>query len=432
MSSVYDPQRLGALAASELMDAAREETFDRLTRLASRMLRVPCSVMTLVDGDRQFFLSEDGMRPELAATRETPLSHSFCKHVVDRSAPLVVTDAREDALVADNLATRDLDVIAYCGVPLRLDDGHVIGAFCAIEPDPREWSAGDVELLSDLAALATEAITLREGRSERRFTHAAPPALAPASASVPVLDPRLETLAAALPAAIAEGAIEIGYTPLVHLASGDTWGFAARAAWNGLDHDELLALAHHDGVVVALGEHVLDRACRDLGPHDTGLVVDATATQLASPGFAERVVATLAAHGIAPRALVLAVDERALVGAGARDAHRSGVEDLRELGVAVGLDGAGTGSVTLSELAALPIDLVLLAPELAQAAHARTAAASLGAAQALALGAIGGGIADDQDVARLAQLGCVTGHGPHFGALIGPHAVGLRLLSPPR
>lgn len=165
MSLVHDAHRLDALAASRLLEAAREETFDRLTRLASRMLGVPASVMTLVDADRQFFLSEHGMRADLAQARETPLSRSFCRHVVERSAPLVISDAREHPLVAGNPAVAEDDVVAYCGVPLTLSDGTVIGAFCAIEPDARDWSAGDVELLADLAALATEAIELRERRA---------------------------------------------------------------------------------------------------------------------------------------------------------------------------------------------------------------------------------------------------------------------------
>ncbi len=105
------------------------------------------------------------MREDVAAARQTPLSHSFCRHVVDRSAPLVVSEAREHPLVAGSPAIEDLDVTAYCGVPLRLSDGHVLGAFCAIEPDPRAWTPGDVELLEDLAALAVELIELREHRA---------------------------------------------------------------------------------------------------------------------------------------------------------------------------------------------------------------------------------------------------------------------------
>jgi GAF domain-containing protein len=168
-SAVHDANRLAALDATGLLDAERDATFDRLTRLASRMLSAPISVMSLVDADRQFFASESGMTGEVAEARQTPLSHSFCAHVVDQCAPLIVCDAREDERVAGNPAITDLDVIAYAGVPLKLSDGHVLGAFCAIEPNSRAWSRGDVELLEDLAALAVEVI---EARQELAFHRA--------------------------------------------------------------------------------------------------------------------------------------------------------------------------------------------------------------------------------------------------------------------
>ena len=105
--------------------------FDRLTRLATKLLGIPVATMTLVDDTRQYFKSSVG-----TAVKHTPLSHSFCQHVVTGGAPLVVTDARRDPSVKDNDAVEDLDVIAYCGVPLTDADGHTLGSFCAIEHDP--------------------------------------------------------------------------------------------------------------------------------------------------------------------------------------------------------------------------------------------------------------------------------------------------------
>src|ERR1700759_5693270 len=95
-SAVHDPERLAALEATGLLDAERDRTFDRLTRLASRVLATPISVMSLVGADRQFFASETGVGGEAAQRRGTPLSHSFCAHVVAHCEPLIVVDARED------------------------------------------------------------------------------------------------------------------------------------------------------------------------------------------------------------------------------------------------------------------------------------------------------------------------------------------------
>jgi PAS domain S-box-containing protein len=138
--------RLDALRRSELMGSEPEAVFDRLTRLATKLLGTPVVQMTLVDDTRQYFKSSVG-----TAVNQTPLSHSFCQHVVTAGAPLVVTDARLDPRVKDNAAIEDLDVIAYCGVPLTDADGHTLGSFCAIDHGPRQWTEIEVEVLTELA-----------------------------------------------------------------------------------------------------------------------------------------------------------------------------------------------------------------------------------------------------------------------------------------
>jgi two-component system, sensor histidine kinase and response regulator len=104
------------------------------------------ATVTLVDDSRQYFKSSVG-----TAVNETPLSHSFCQHVVTGGAPLIVTDAHENPRVKDNAAIENLDVIAYCGVPLTDADGHTLGSFCAIEHGPRQWSEIEIEILTELA-----------------------------------------------------------------------------------------------------------------------------------------------------------------------------------------------------------------------------------------------------------------------------------------
>jgi two-component system, sensor histidine kinase and response regulator len=141
-----DAARLDALRRSGLMDSEPEEVFDRLTRLAAKLLGTSVATMTLVDDTRQYFKSSLG-----TAVNQTPLSHSFCQHVVTGGAPLIVTDARNDPRVKDNSAIDDLDVIAYCGVPLTDADGHTLGSFCAIEHAPRQWTEIEIEILTELA-----------------------------------------------------------------------------------------------------------------------------------------------------------------------------------------------------------------------------------------------------------------------------------------
>ena len=82
-SKVLDPARLSALEETGLMDSPPEDAFDRLTRIATRILGVPVSLVSLVDDHRQFFKSACGLPEPWATERETPLSHSFCKVAVE-------------------------------------------------------------------------------------------------------------------------------------------------------------------------------------------------------------------------------------------------------------------------------------------------------------------------------------------------------------
>ncbi len=162
MDRLTDPARLEALAATGLLDTPPEEDFDRLTRMAARLLRAPVSLVSLVDDRRQFFKSVTGtLREPWATMRQTPLSHSFCKHVVAEAAPLVVTDARKHPLVRENLAIGDLGVVAYLGMPLETAAGQPLGSFCVIDGESRDWSDEDVAMVRELADIVVDRIELR-------------------------------------------------------------------------------------------------------------------------------------------------------------------------------------------------------------------------------------------------------------------------------
>ena len=159
-TAVQAPERLRDLRRSLLLDSPPEESFDRLTRLTSTVLNVPVALVSLVDSDRQFFKSCLGLPQPWAAQRQTPLSHSFCQHVVESRRPLVVSDAREHPLLQNNPAIRDLGIIAYAGVPLISPNGHVLGTLCAIDHQPRHWTTEQVEILSNLAGSVLSEIQL--------------------------------------------------------------------------------------------------------------------------------------------------------------------------------------------------------------------------------------------------------------------------------
>ena len=159
-AAVFDGERLAALRDTALLEGEPDDAFARLNRIAVELLGVPVSLVSLVDEDRQFFAGQVGLPEPWASFRETPLSHSFCQHVVNSGEPLVIDDARSDPLVSDNLAIRDLGVAAYAGMPLRMRDGNVLGSFCAIDASPRHWSERDLRILGDLASTAADLIEL--------------------------------------------------------------------------------------------------------------------------------------------------------------------------------------------------------------------------------------------------------------------------------
>ncbi len=158
---IQDPKRLAVLHRLELLDSPSEEAFDRLTRLASKIVNAPVSLVSLVDADRQFFKSFLGLGKPWSVRRETPLSHSFCQHVVAENAPLIIEDARTHPLVFDNLAIPDLNVISYLGMPLTMTDGTGLGSFCVIDSKPRQWTADEIEIIRELALSAMTEIELR-------------------------------------------------------------------------------------------------------------------------------------------------------------------------------------------------------------------------------------------------------------------------------
>ncbi|MGQ0732095.1 MAG: GAF domain-containing protein [Acidobacteriota bacterium] len=162
--------RLESLRRTALLDSPPDAAFDRLTRLASNILGVPVALVSLVDDRRQFFKSQVGLPEPWASARETPLSHSFCRHVASSAAPLIVGDARTEPAFAGHPAIADLGVVAYAGMPLTTVDGHTIGSFCAIDSEPHEWTEQELSIIRELATSVMTEIELKGAlrESERR------------------------------------------------------------------------------------------------------------------------------------------------------------------------------------------------------------------------------------------------------------------------
>src|SRR5215475_7217178 len=161
-------ERLEALERTALLDSPPEEAFDRLTRLATTVLHVPVALVSLVDGDRQFFKSHCGLSGPLVSSRQTPLTQSFCQHAVGSREPLVVADARRDPRFGHTHAFSELGGIAYAGIPLITSEGYALGTFCVVDRRPHEWTEEEIEILRILASSTMSEIELRRLVDEQR------------------------------------------------------------------------------------------------------------------------------------------------------------------------------------------------------------------------------------------------------------------------
>ena len=165
-----EQQRLTLLAELGVLDTAPEPGFDALTQAAAALTDCPIALVSLVDGDRQWFKSRRGI-----AETQTPRQWSFCAQAIRKPGLLEVRDAAADPRFASNpLVAGEPHIRFYAGQPLTVD-GICIGTLCVIDTRPRELGAQAQEALKGLAAAAAAMLVERRGRvasleQQRRLT----------------------------------------------------------------------------------------------------------------------------------------------------------------------------------------------------------------------------------------------------------------------
>jgi diguanylate cyclase (GGDEF)-like protein/PAS domain S-box-containing protein len=153
--------RLDLLKRSGLLEPEARASFERFARLASSLLDMPTALVTLLDEERQVFLSQHGMAEPWQSQAQTPMEYSFCQRLLLEPGPLQVDNAENDPRFADHPGRTVLNVGAYLGIPLNLNEHMTLGALCVIDCKERKFTPKDVELLKDLADSVVSDIRLR-------------------------------------------------------------------------------------------------------------------------------------------------------------------------------------------------------------------------------------------------------------------------------
>ena len=160
MNTPYDPSlhevaRIDALRQLDLLDTAPSEAFDRITRMASQLFRLPIAAVSLTDTDRQWFKSKVGVEHDSIPRLKAP-----CAAVADSGRMVELPDLLESEHFRDSLLA-DSGIRFYLGAPLVTKTGHCLGAMCVLGTEPRMVTEEDRTTLADLAAMVMAQVELQ-------------------------------------------------------------------------------------------------------------------------------------------------------------------------------------------------------------------------------------------------------------------------------
>ena len=159
-----ETMRLAALKQLGILDTAREQDFDNITLLATQITGAPMATISLLDENRQWFKSKQGL-----AISEMPRDISFCTYTIRQPGIMIVPDALQDDRFKDNpVVTGEPFIRFYAGVPIRTEDGFVLGTLCIIDLVPRTLTTQQVFALEVLARQVETLFELRTKIAARK------------------------------------------------------------------------------------------------------------------------------------------------------------------------------------------------------------------------------------------------------------------------
>ena len=152
-----ETERLAAVRRYEILDTPPDAVLDRITAIAARVLKVPIAIISIVDHDRIWFKSKQGVD-----VGQLDRDLGLCASCISQEAAWVVSDARTDVrTLANPLVAGQMGIQFYLGIPLRTHDGFNLGTLCVLDIVPRIAPEDDVAVLTDLASVVMDELELR-------------------------------------------------------------------------------------------------------------------------------------------------------------------------------------------------------------------------------------------------------------------------------
>jgi two-component sensor histidine kinase len=186
-------ERLNALSSYDILDTPREEEFDDIVDLVSRITEAPVAVINFIDADRQWFKAEVGL-----GVRSTPLETSLCSHVILENDFVEIPDTLADPRMCDNpLCTAEGGFRFYAGALLKTADNLPIGTLCVLDNRPRTLTELQRDTIKVMAQRVMRELELRlalkrQGLLRREVDHRVKNSLASVAAIISLQASRSE------------------------------------------------------------------------------------------------------------------------------------------------------------------------------------------------------------------------------------------------
>jgi EAL domain-containing protein (putative c-di-GMP-specific phosphodiesterase class I) len=418
--SNQEAARLERLRQLSIVLSGPDPVLDSLVDAACLAAGTPIGLITLLDGERQWFKSKRGMEGDGSSR-----ASAFCDYTIRSSKPLIVSDAARDVRFANNpFVTGNEQIRFYAGVPLEIEPGLRLGSLCVLDRVPRRLGADVRGLLDRLARCVVERLLQSEDRY--LLSRIDPGRLDRAKADRGAL-----TLAED---ALANGLFKLHFQPKIALDTGRRVGFEALLRLRKPDGSVLgpatFAAAFHEPTLSRrIGNQVLRsatvqaRAWRDAGVDFGHIAVNVSSSQFITfPGgrsLIDEVLDVTRSAGLCPRDIQIEVTEGVMMSEQGGNVGTQ-LEALRAAGFIVAFDDFGTGFASLVHLKEFAYDQIKIDGSFVRAMNGSGAdhaivKAIVDMANAMGKRVVAEGVETSAECHALQALGCHYGQGFLFG-----------------